>query len=91
MRILVLAVVLAVGIAVGATVPAVSGFVRNTLSAAGVPPLGLRHCQKNEWFQCPPPLLRTALGAFEMLANSSSSDLPCSELSPSIALFRLST
>ena len=38
MRILVLAVVLAVGIAVGATVPAVSGFVRNTLSAAGVPP-----------------------------------------------------
>ena len=38
MRILLLAVALAAGIAVGATVPAVSGFVRNTLSAAGVPP-----------------------------------------------------
>ncbi|MEE7465003.1 efflux transporter periplasmic adaptor subunit [Methylobacterium fujisawaense] len=38
MRILLLAVVLAVGIAVGAAVPAVSGFVRSTLSAAGVPP-----------------------------------------------------
>ena len=38
MRILVLAAMLAIGIAVGATVPAVSGFVRNTLSAAGVPP-----------------------------------------------------
>jgi cobalt-zinc-cadmium efflux system membrane fusion protein len=36
MRILLLAFVLALGIAVGAVVPAVSGFVRNTLAAAGM-------------------------------------------------------
>src|SRR4051812_32366718 len=38
-----------------------------TLPVGIPPPPGFINFQKKEWFQCPPPLLRTAEGYFEML------------------------
>src|SRR5262245_38847819 len=56
----------------------------------GEPPSFDKISQKKVWFQCPPPLLRTAGEIFPALAMSSSRDLfSCSE--PAMALFRLST
>src|SRR5689334_7876054 len=62
----------------------------------GSPPLfGPMTCQKREWFQCPPPLLRTAVrtasGTELMPRISSSSDFPCHSGAFSNAAFTLVT
>jgi hypothetical protein len=67
-------------------------------SPAGSPPFpfGAITAQKKVWFQCPPPLFRTAVcafsGSFFRLASSSSIGLPAqSGASSLIALFRFVT
>ncbi len=54
-------------------------------------PDGAISFQNRLWFQCPPALLRTALGRVDIVANISSIDLPRRAGSASTALFRLST
>src|SRR5690606_41230742 len=57
----------------------------------GLPPaLGARISQKKLWFQCPPPLLRTAGLIVPAAFTSSSRDLFSLGV-PAIALLRLST
>src|SRR5690242_9447139 len=63
----------------------------------GVPPLpGPIICQNMEWFQCPPPLLRTAVRIFsgtiaQLFASSSSMLFEASAGADSRALFRFVT
>src|SRR6266567_4259770 len=62
----------------------------------GAPPaLGAIHCQNCEWFQCPPPLLRTAVrmssGTLLMPRHRSSTLLAFSSGCFSSAAFRLVT
>src|SRR5215510_8696196 len=54
------------------------------------PPFGFIQFQNAEWFQCPPPLLRTAGGSFETAARISSIDLFAHSF-PSRALLRFVT
>ena len=61
-----------------------------TAPVGSPPPLGARMVQNKEWFQWPPPLLRTAMGSVAMLCISSSSDLPSISV-PATALLRLLT
>src|SRR5688500_5055566 len=56
------------------------------------PPPGAISVQNNEWFQWPPPLLRTAVrassGTLLRLASNASSDFSCSAACLSSAAFR---
>ena len=65
-------------------------------SPAGSPPaFGARTCQNNEWFACPPPLLRTAVrdasGTASRFEITSSTDFERSSSFPSKALFKFVT
>src|SRR5688572_7043395 len=70
--------------------------IASAILPVGAPPaLGAIHSQNREWFQCPPPLLRTAVriasGTLLMLLQSSSTLLPCSSGAFSRAAFKLVT
>src|SRR5262245_9550210 len=67
-----------------------------TLPVGAPPPFGPMIFQNIEWFQCPPPLLRTAVRMFsgtiaQLLASSSSRLLPARSGADSRALLRLVT